>query len=79
MKREEELEKQRREGEPSIWDNLQMIGALGWLIVVPPLAGGLIGHWLDGLTGHPVLWAAIGIVGGIVLGFWLACNRMICK
>jgi len=79
VEREEKLEETRREGEPAIWENLSMLGALGWLIVLPPLVGGLLGHWLDTLTGYPVLWAAIGIVVGIVLGFVLALQRMLRK
>ena len=35
-----------REDERSIWQNLSMIGALGWLIVTPILLGILAGRWL---------------------------------
>ena len=42
--REERSDRWRREGERSIWQNLSMIGALGWLIVVPILVGVFAGR-----------------------------------
>ena len=65
----------QEETEPTIWDNLMFIGALGWLIVVPPLLGGLLGRWLDRVTGQPTLWSGLLIVAGIVVGAWMAWQR----
>lgn len=65
----------RKEREPTVWENLSLIGALGWLIVVPPLLGGLLGRWLDRVTGHPILWSGLFIAAGVVIGAWLAWQR----
>lgn len=62
-------------GERSVWQNLSMIGALGWMIVVPALLGGLLGRWIDRLTGQPIFWSATCIVLGIALGSWMAWKR----
>jgi ATP synthase protein I len=37
-----------REGERSMGENLAMMGALGWTIVAPTLAGIFAVRWLDG-------------------------------
>ncbi|MFC2966708.1 AtpZ/AtpI family protein [Acidimangrovimonas pyrenivorans] len=65
----------RKEREPTVWENLSLIGALGWLIVVPPLLGGLLGRWLDRVTGHPILWSGLFIAAGVVIGAWLAWQK----
>ena len=47
----------RRTGERSLWQNVSMIGALGWLIVTPTLLGVLIGRWLDVRFGTGIFWS----------------------
>ena len=75
--RRERLDQARREGERPIGKNLAMIGALGWLIVVPTLAGALLGHWIDEVfAGGGVFWAATLIFLGVVAGGALAWKRM---
>jgi ATP synthase protein I len=65
-----------REGERPLWQNLSMIGALGWLIVTPTLLGALVGRWLDALTGQDVFWTGSLIFLGAVIGFYLAWQRI---
>lgn len=74
--RQEREDRRKREGERPFWRNLAMIGALGWLIVVPPLAGAFAGHWLDGLAGTGILFSGGLIVLGAAAGFYLAWKRM---
>lgn len=64
------------EGERPLWQNLSMIGALGWLIVTPILLGVLVGRWLDQSFGTGVVFSGALIFAGAVLGFYLAWNRM---
>jgi ATP synthase protein I len=65
-----------REGERPLWQNLSMIGALGWLIVTPTVLGALIGRWLDHLTGQNVFWTGSLIFIGAAFGFYLAWQRI---
>lgn len=65
-----------REGERSIARNLAMIGALGWTIVTPALAGVFAGRWLDGTFSSGVFWTLGLLVLGLALGCWLAWTRM---
>jgi ATP synthase protein I len=73
---EERKEKWQREGERSIWQNVSMIGALGWLIVVPTLLGVLIGRWLDGIFETGILFSGALIFLGIASGCYLAWQRI---
>ena len=45
--RQERRARWQREGERSLGQNLAMIGALGWTIVMPTLIGIFAGRWLD--------------------------------
>lgn len=81
MKRAIELREQRRarwqqEGERSVWQNLSMIGALGWLIVTPTLIGVLTGRWLDDRFATGTLFTGALIFVGICLGSYLAWQRI---
>ncbi len=75
-RRAERRERGEREGERSIWQNLSMIGALGWLIVVPTLLGVLLGRWLDRLFETGITLTAACIVVGVALGSYLAWQRV---
>jgi ATP synthase protein I len=80
---EESIERRRaqrarweREGERPLALNLAMIGALGWVIVVPTLAGVFVGQWVDRREGTGLTFTAAFLVAGLVLGAWLAWQRM---
>ncbi len=64
------------EGERPLWKNLSMIGALGWLVVLPTLLGVFIGRWLDGVFGSGVTFTGALTFAGAGLGFYLAWRRM---
>ncbi len=66
----------RRSGERPLWLNLSMIGALGWLIVVPTLVGVAAGRWLDNVFGTGITFSAALIFAGAVLGGYFAWQRM---
>lgn len=66
----------QREGERSLWQNLSMIGAFGWLIVVPMLLGAVLGRWLDGVFGMDVFFSGSLIFLGACLGGAMIWKRM---
>jgi ATP synthase protein I len=66
----------RRTGERSLWQNVSMIGALGWLIVTPTLLGVLIGRWLDMRFGTGIFWSGALIMIGAAFGGYLAWQRI---
>jgi ATP synthase protein I len=68
--------KWQREGERSIGQNLAMIGALGWTIVIPTLMGIFAGRWLDRTFDMGIFWTLGLLVAGLALGCSLAWKRM---
>ncbi len=65
-----------KEGERPLWKNLSMVGALGWLVVVPTLVGVFAGRWLDNILGTGVTLTGGLTFGGASLGFYMAWKRM---
>lgn len=65
-----------KQGERPLWKTLSMVGALGWLIVVPTLIGVFAGRWLDGHFGTGATFSGALIFAGACLGFYLVWRRM---
>jgi ATP synthase protein I len=63
-------------GERPLALNLAMIGALGWLVVVPTLAGVFLGRWIDGRARTGVFWTGALLMAGLALGCVLAWRRV---
>lgn len=76
LRRTDRTERARREGVRTILQNLGMMGALGWLLAVPPLLSGFLGRWLDRTLGTGFELTAALLVAGVGLGGWLAWRRM---
>ncbi|HMB72795.1 MAG TPA: AtpZ/AtpI family protein [Gammaproteobacteria bacterium] len=74
--RRQRREHWQREGERSIAQNLAMIGALGWTIVMPTLIGLFIGRWLDQTFHSGIFWTLGLLVLGLTIGCTLAWKRM---
>jgi ATP synthase protein I len=66
----------QREGERSTASNLAMIGALGWIVVVPTLIGVFAGRWLDGTFGTGIFWTLSLLAAGLTVGCMLAWSRI---
>jgi ATP synthase protein I len=69
-------ERWTREGERPLARNLALIGSIGWLIVVPPLLGALLGRWLDRSLDTGIFWSAGLIFLGVALGGAMAWRRI---
>jgi ATP synthase protein I len=63
-------------GERSLARNLAMIGALGWLVMVPTVGGVFLGRWLDRRFHSGIFWTGALIVAGLALGCVLAWRRV---
>ncbi len=74
--RQERRARWRGEGERSVGQNLAMIGALGWSIVVPTLIGTFAGRWLDRHFGSGIFWTLGLLVAGLAVGCTLAWQRI---
>jgi ATP synthase protein I len=68
-----------REGDMSVGRRLAQIGVLGWIFIVPTLAGLFIGRWLDARFETGIFWTAPFMVLGLCLGGWTAWKWMNAK
>ena len=75
-RRRERRARWEREGERSLAENLAMVGSLGWLVVVPALAGVFLGRWIDGRMSTGITFTAALLTLGLAAGCWLAWRRM---
>jgi|TARA_R110002012_G_scaffold257866_3_gene438153 ATP synthase protein I len=66
----------RNEGDMSIGRRLAQIGVLGWIIVIPTLAGLYAGHWIDARNGTGVFWTGAFLFVGLAVGGWTAWKWM---
>lgn len=66
----------RREGERSLGQNLAMIGALGWTVVIPTLIGIFAGRWLDREFHSGIFWTLGLLVAGLAIGCAMAWQRI---
>ena len=73
QKREERWE---AEGERPLWQNMSMIGSLGWLIITPTLVGLFVGRWLDGLMNSGVTFSGALLFVGVCMGGYLAWKKV---
>jgi ATP synthase protein I len=60
------------EGETSVARRLAQIGVLGWIIVIPMLAGLFVGRLVDGALHTGIFWTAPLLLVGLALGCWSA-------
>lgn len=75
-KRQKRREMWKREGERSVGQNLAMIGALGWTIIIPTLIGIFVGRWLDRAFHSGIFWTLGLLVLGLAAGCTFAWRRM---
>ncbi len=68
QKRRERRERWAHEGPRALLRNLGLVGSLGWLLVLPPLGGALVGRWLDRRFESGVFWSVTFIFAGAALG-----------
>lgn len=75
-RRTERAQRWLREGEPTLMRQLAAVGVLGWIIVVPLLAGIALGRWLDRWLGSGIVLTGALLVVGLVIGCWSAWRWM---
>jgi ATP synthase protein I len=58
----------RRSRTERFWQGLATVGAVGWMVSVPAVAGALVGHWLDERFASGVFWTLPLLMIGVILG-----------
>jgi ATP synthase protein I len=76
LRQSEKAEQAKREAGTSVIRHLGMMGALGWVLVTPPLLLGFLGRWLDHALGTGFGLTALMVLAGIVIGGRLGWKRL---
>ncbi|MCO4847164.1 MAG: AtpZ/AtpI family protein [Yoonia sp.] len=67
--------KSRREHPgPSPLRGIGTFGMIGWSIAVPTVGGAFLGLWLDGIAPQQFSWTIALILGGVVVGAFIAAS-----
>lgn len=75
-RRRDRHERWLREGDMSVGRRLAQIGVLGWIFIVPTLAGLFFGRWLDTQLTMGIFWTMPLLLIGLCLGGWTAWKWM---
>jgi ATP synthase protein I len=75
-KRAERIKRARKEGDRGFWQNLGLIGSVGWMVVLPAVGGGFLGRYIDRKTDGTISWALTLLVVGLAAGCWAAWMHM---
>ncbi|AKH98775.1 F0F1-ATPase subunit, putative [Hoeflea sp. IMCC20628] len=57
---------------PSPLMGISTFGMIGWSVAVPTVGGALLGIWLDRVAPQSFSWTISLILGGVVLGAFIA-------
>lgn len=63
-----QAERVRRGRGIDFWRGLGLVGAVGWMVSLPAVAGALLGRWLDGRYHSGVFWTLSLLFFGLALG-----------
>lgn len=71
-KQRERIERGRKEKGQSFWHYVGLIGVVGWSIVLPMVAGGFLGIWLDRKYQVGSKWTLWLLLLGLCIGVFNA-------
>lgn len=75
-KQSERMIRTRREGRPSFWRSVGIVGVIGWSVALPTLIGVAAGSWIDRRWPTRFSWTLTLLGVGLVLGCVMAWNRI---
>jgi len=68
--------RRKRQGTPSIWRTVGLMGLIGWSVVLPMLVGIAIGTWIDHKWPTRFSFTLMLLVAGLAAGCWNAWKRI---
>ena len=63
-----QAERARTSRDLTFWQGLRLVGAIGWMVSLPGVAGALLGRWLDRHYASGVFWTLLFLTLGLALG-----------
>jgi ATP synthase protein I len=76
--RQARIARGKKEGPPSFWRSVAMVGAIGWAVALPTLVGVAAGRWIDHEWPSRYSWTLMLLLGGLAMGCldaWMRINR----
>lgn len=73
-KRARRMKEARDNSGPSPLSGIGTFGMIGWSIAVPTVGGAFLGLWLDRVAPRDFSWTVALILGGVVVGGFIAWN-----
>ena len=70
------LKSKRDHPGPSPLRGIGTFGMIGWSIAVPTVGGAFLGLWLDRVAPQNFSWAIALILGGVVMGAFIAWGQI---
>jgi ATP synthase protein I len=52
----------------TFWRGISLIGAVGWMVVIPAVGGALVGRYLDATFTSGIFWTLPLLLVGLILG-----------
>ena len=74
--RAKRIKRGRKEGDRGFWQNLGLVGSVGWMVILPAVGGGLLGSYIDGKTESGISWALTLVVVGLAAGCYAAWRHI---
>lgn len=72
-----QVERAGRHKPLGFWRGVAVIGAVGWTVALPAVAGAEVGRWLDArLAMHPFSWTLCLLLLGLALGCVVAWRQV---
>jgi len=70
------IQRSRKLGDRGFWQNLGLVGSVGWMVVLPAVGGGLLGNYIDGKRDDPFSWSLTLVVVGLAAGCYTAWRHI---
>ncbi len=74
--RAERIKRARREGDRGFWQNVGLIGSIGWMVILPAIGGGFLGRYIDRKAAGGISWALTLLVVGMAAGCYGAWRHI---
>lgn len=63
-----QAERQQAARQVGFWQGLTVVGAVGWMVVLPAVGGAFLGRWLDEHYNSGVFWTLGLLTAGLAMG-----------
>ena len=64
----QQAQRAERRQHMTFWQGLSLVGGVGWMVVLPAVAGGMIGRVLDSHFASGIFWTLPLLLVGLTLG-----------